>query len=226
MTSELRRCTRSARTAAERRGTGTEPRYGRARGSRECDQPGSRRGSSGWPCTPARLTEGPVTHGERHAAVQPTDSRLSSYTRVIRVVSAFLRAVLGRCRDAQLPLSVCSAPGSGQVRYSLGDRLVDRYLEFVAGRAPAGHAAGGGLRSEGVLHGDREGPGGDHCGGCVRFPRPPAWGPQCGAARGPGVGAVGADDRAAVAVGVGPVCLSGRPGGYAGAGQPGAAGGC
>ena len=25
-------------------------------------------------------------------------------------------------------------PGSGQVRYRLGDRLVDRYLEFVAGR--------------------------------------------------------------------------------------------
>jgi hypothetical protein len=24
--------------------------------------------------------------------------------------------------------------GSGQVRYSLGDRLVDHYLEFVAGR--------------------------------------------------------------------------------------------
>ena len=24
--------------------------------------------------------------------------------------------------------------GSGQVRYRLGDRLVDRYLEFVAGR--------------------------------------------------------------------------------------------
>jgi integrase/recombinase XerD len=26
-------------------------------------------------------------------------------------------------------------PGSGQVRYRLGDRLVDRYLEFVAGRS-------------------------------------------------------------------------------------------
>jgi len=25
-------------------------------------------------------------------------------------------------------------PGSGQVRYRLGERLVDRYLEFVAGR--------------------------------------------------------------------------------------------
>jgi hypothetical protein len=27
---------------------------------------------------------------------------------------------------------VGSMSGSGQVRYSLGDRLVDRYLEFVA----------------------------------------------------------------------------------------------
>jgi len=33
-----------------------------------------------------------------------------------------------------------------------------QYLEFVAGRVPAGHAAGGGLGSEDVLHGDREGP--------------------------------------------------------------------
>jgi integrase/recombinase XerD len=32
------------------------------------------------------------------------------------------------------PCLVHSVPGSGQVRYSLGDRLVDRYLEFVAGR--------------------------------------------------------------------------------------------
>ena len=38
------------------------------------------------------------------------------------------------------------------------------------GPVQAEHAAGGGLRSEGVLHGDREGPGGGHRGGCVRFP--------------------------------------------------------
>ena len=41
--------------------------------------------------------------------------------------------------------------GTGEVRYSLGDWLVDRYLEFVAVRCLAEHAAGGGLRSEGVL---------------------------------------------------------------------------
>ena len=32
------------------------------------------------------------------------------------------------------PCLVRFASGSGQVRYQLGDRLVDRYLEFVAGR--------------------------------------------------------------------------------------------
>jgi hypothetical protein len=37
-------------------------------------------------------------------------------------------------RDEQLPLPCAQRVGSGQVRYALGDRLVDRYLEFVAGR--------------------------------------------------------------------------------------------
>ena len=32
------------------------------------------------------------------------------------------------------PSLVRAVSSSGQVRYSLGDRLVDRYLEFVAGR--------------------------------------------------------------------------------------------
>src|ERR1700749_4080580 len=32
------------------------------------------------------------------------------------------------------PCVVRFVSGSGQVRYRLGDRLVDRYLEFVAGR--------------------------------------------------------------------------------------------
>ena len=35
---------------------------------------------------------------------------------------------------SSFPCLVRSVSGSGQVRYSLGDRLVDRYLEFVAGR--------------------------------------------------------------------------------------------
>jgi integrase/recombinase XerD len=35
---------------------------------------------------------------------------------------------------SSFPCLVRSLSGSGQVRYSLGDRLVDRYLEFVAGR--------------------------------------------------------------------------------------------
>src|SRR5450755_1613883 len=35
---------------------------------------------------------------------------------------------------SNFPCLVRFVPGSGQVRYRLGDRLVDRYLEFVAGR--------------------------------------------------------------------------------------------
>src|SRR5262250_209220 len=35
---------------------------------------------------------------------------------------------------SSFPCVVRFVSGSGQVRYSLGDRLVDRYLEFVAGR--------------------------------------------------------------------------------------------
>ena len=35
---------------------------------------------------------------------------------------------------SSFPCLVRFVSGSGQVRYRLGDRLVDRYLEFVAGR--------------------------------------------------------------------------------------------
>lgn len=37
---------------------------------------------------------------------------------------------------SSFPCLVCSSSGSGQVRYRLGERLVDRYLELVAGRVP------------------------------------------------------------------------------------------
>jgi hypothetical protein len=89
---------------------------------------------------------------------------------------------------------------------------------------PAEHAAGSGVRPEGVLRGDREGPGAGDRGGCVRVPGVSARGPDGGAAGGPGVRAVGADDRAPPVVGVGLLCVPGRAGGYGGAGQPGAAG--
>src|SRR3984885_14209008 len=36
---------------------------------------------------------------------------------------------------SSFPCLVRLVPGSGQVRYVLGERLVDRYLEFVGGRA-------------------------------------------------------------------------------------------
>ena len=35
---------------------------------------------------------------------------------------------------SSFPCLVRFMSGSGQVRYRLGERLVDRYLEFVAGR--------------------------------------------------------------------------------------------
>jgi integrase/recombinase XerD len=35
---------------------------------------------------------------------------------------------------SSFPCVVRTVTGSGEVRYSLGHRLVDRYLEFVAGR--------------------------------------------------------------------------------------------
>ena len=36
---------------------------------------------------------------------------------------------------SSFPCVVRTVSGAGEVRYSLGHRLVDRYLEFVAGRA-------------------------------------------------------------------------------------------
>src|SRR5436190_12088528 len=45
---------------------------------------------------------------------------------------------MGRCQRAVMtgfPFLVRSADGSGKVRYRLGDPLIDRYLEFVAGRS-------------------------------------------------------------------------------------------
>ena len=37
---------------------------------------------------------------------------------------------------SSFPCLARTVSGSGLVRYSLGHRLVDRYLEFVAGRSP------------------------------------------------------------------------------------------
>ena len=49
---------------------------------------------------------------------------------------------------SSFPCLVRFVSGSGQVRYRLGDRLVDRYLEFVAGPVPVMSA---GNRGEGVF---------------------------------------------------------------------------
>src|ERR1700677_1322310 len=44
---------------------------------------------------------------------------------------------------SSFPCLVRFAPGSGQVRHRLGERLVDRYLEFVAGRCRPNTLRGG-----------------------------------------------------------------------------------
>jgi integrase/recombinase XerD len=42
---------------------------------------------------------------------------------------------VGGCSDEQLLVPCPDCAGAGEVRYWLGERLVDRYLEFVAGRS-------------------------------------------------------------------------------------------
>ena len=44
---------------------------------------------------------------------------------------------------SSFPCLVRSLSSCGQARYALGDRLVDRYLEFVAGRARPNTSCGG-----------------------------------------------------------------------------------
>ena len=125
---------------------------------------------------------------------------------------------------SSFPCLVRCVSGSGQARYRLGDRLVDRYLEFVAGRCRPNtlRAVAFDLKTFFTVVG--EGPGRGHGGGRVRVPGRSAGRPHGGAAGRPGVGVVGADDRPPAVVGVGPVCVPGRAGRHAGAGQPGAAG--
>ena len=52
------------------------------------------------------------------------------------------------------PSLVRTESPTGEDRYFLGHPLVDRYLEFVAGRLTAQQPAGGGVRPQDLLHGD------------------------------------------------------------------------
>jgi hypothetical protein len=85
MTSELRRCARSARIAAGCRGTGTEPRYGRTRESCECDQLGPRRGRSGHS---ARPTGAPDEPSLTVRAMPPSDRPIRAGRRLFAVFKA------------------------------------------------------------------------------------------------------------------------------------------
>src|SRR5690242_8927 len=124
---------------------------------------------------------------------------------------------------SSFPCLVRLVSGSGQVRYRLGERLVDRYLEFVAGRCrpntlravafdlkaffmvigkdPVEVTAADVFDFLADQRGDRT---------VIRLADRES-------------GAVGADDRTPPVVGLGPVCVPGRPGRYAGSGEPGAA---
>ena len=71
---------------------------------------------------------------------------------------------------SSFPCLVRIVSGSGEVRYSLGDRLVDRYLEFVAGRCRPNTLRAVAFDLKAFFAVVREGPGGGHRCGCVRFP--------------------------------------------------------
>jgi integrase/recombinase XerD len=113
---------------------------------------------------------------------------------------------------SSFPCLVRFASASGQVRYRLGDRLVDRCLEFVAGRCRPDtlRAAAFDLKTFFTVTGKDPlavtaadvfdflaGQRGDRT--VVRLADRES-------------GAVSAGDRPAPVVGVGPVCVPGRPG--------------
>ena len=79
------------------------------------------------------------------------------------------------------PSLVRSVSASGEVRYRLGDPLVDRYLEFVAGRARPNTLRAVAFDLKTFFTRGREGPGRGHAGGRVRVPRRAARRPDGGA---------------------------------------------
>ena len=102
--------------------------------------------------------------------------------------------------------------GSGQVRYRLGDRLADRYLEFVAGRCRPNTLRVVAFDLKAFFSVTGKDPVEITAADVFEFLAHQRRGPGGGAAGGPGVGAVGTDDRPPPVVGVGPVCLPGRAG--------------
>ena len=74
--------------------------------------------------------------GDHRSVVRPSGrARRSPNTRVIFRTSATWLARVGACRDELASCLVRWSTPAGEVRYALGDPLVDGYLEFVAGRA-------------------------------------------------------------------------------------------
>ena len=113
------------------------------------------------------------------------------------------------------PLLVSAVESDGRRSYRLGHELVDEFLEFASGRAPAEHGAGLRARSEGVLQRRRQGPGRGDAGGCVGVriaqQRGSSWRENVVRISDGESGLSACDDRAPPGGGVGLVRLSGRP---------------
>src|SRR5690348_11033729 len=105
---------------------------------------------------------------------------------------------------SSFPCLVRLVSGSGQVRYRLGERLVDRYLEFVAGRCRPNTLRAVAFDLKAFFTVVRKDPVEVTAADVFDFLADQRGGSDGGAAGGPGVGAVGADDRPAAVVGVGP----------------------
>jgi hypothetical protein len=110
------------------------------------------------------------------------------------------------------PCLVRSVSASGQVRYVLGDRMADRYLEFVAGRCRPNTLRAVAFDLKTFFSVVGKDPVEVTAADVFEFLAHQRGDPDGGAAGGRGVGAVGADDRPPPVVGVGPVCVPGNAG--------------
>ena len=112
---------------------------------------------------------------------------------------------------SSFPCLVRFVSGSGEVRYRLGERLVDRYLEFVAGRCRPNtlRAVAFDLKAffTVILKDPVAVTAADVSSSWLISGGTGRW---CGWRT--GSQAVGAGDRPSPVVGVGPVCVSGRAG--------------
>jgi integrase/recombinase XerD len=113
---------------------------------------------------------------------------------------------------SSFPCLVRFVSGSGQVRYRLGERLVDRYLEFVAGRCRPSTLRAVAFDLKSFFLVVRKSPVEVTAADVFEFLADQRGDRTVVRLADRGVGAVGADDRPPPVVGVGPVCLPGGAG--------------